>query len=98
MATFGSISGTNTGAGNPGSAGGSSTSGRSASIAPNDCNVPSAGNDGISSLNFSPTSNVLVSTNWDAGIRCWDVQFDQPSGQIRANPQAQGRECLIRIN
>jgi WD40 repeat protein len=50
------------------------TSGRNASIAPNDYNVPSVGKDGISSLNFSPTSNVLVSTSWDAGVRCWDIQ------------------------
>lgn len=64
--------------------------GRSTSISPNDCNVPTAGNDGISSLSFSPTSNVLVSTNWDSGIRCWDIQQDQGSGQVRAMPQAQG--------
>jgi WD40 repeat protein len=67
-------------------------SNRPSSIAPNDCNVPSPGNDGISSLHFSPTSNALVSTNWDAGVRIWDVQFDQPTGQIRANPQAQGKK------
>lgn len=61
--------------------------GRPASIAPNDCNVPQAGNDGISSLNWSPTANFLVSTNWDGGIRCWEVQ--EQGGQVRANPKAQ---------
>lgn len=63
---------------------------RTSSIAPNDCNVPTPGNDGISSLNFSPTGNVLVSSNWDGGVRCWEVQQDPQSGQIRALPQAQG--------
>jgi mRNA export factor len=56
-------------------------------IAPGDCNVPSPGNDGISSLRWSPTANFLVSTNWDAGVRCWEVQ--EQGGQIRANPKAQ---------
>eukprot|EP00980_Cylindrotheca_fusiformis_P005571 scaffold1183_cov114-Cylindrotheca_fusiformis.AAC.4 len=57
------------------------------SIAPNDCNVPHAGSDGISSLNWSPTANFLVSTNWDGGIRCWEVQ--ERSGDVQANPKAQ---------
>lgn len=57
------------------------------SIDPNDCNVPSPGGDGISSLSWSPTANYLVSTNWDAGVRCWEVQ--EQGGQVRANPMAQ---------
>jgi WD40 repeat protein len=87
MSTFGSSGSgiTSTVASQPGA-----TAGRATSIAANDCVVPSPGNDGISSLNFSPTSNALVSTNWDSGVRIWDVQFDQPTSQIRANPQAQG--------
>lgn len=60
-----------------------------ASIASNDFNVPSAGNDCISSLNWSPTANVLVSSNWDGGVRCWDVQAQ--NGQIQAIPKAQGK-------
>lgn len=64
-----------------------SSSARQASIAPNDCNVPSAGGDGISSLIWSPTANFLVSTNWDAGVRCWEVQ--EQGGQVRASPKAQ---------
>mmetsp|Transcript_21276 Transcript_21276/g.30107 ORF Transcript_21276/g.30107 Transcript_21276/m.30107 type:complete len:360 (-) Transcript_21276:215-1294(-) len=56
-------------------------------IAPTDCNVPTAGNDGISSLTWSPTANYLVSSNWDGGVRCWEVQ--EQSGQIRAMPKAQ---------
>jgi len=52
-----------------------------------DHNVTQAGNDGISSLTWSPTSNILTSTNWDGGIRCWDVQ-DQ-NGRIHAVPKAQ---------
>jgi mRNA export factor len=60
---------------------------RPASIAPNDCNVPQAGNDGISSLNWSSSANFLISTNWDSGVRCWEVQ--EQGGQIRASPKAQ---------
>jgi mRNA export factor len=56
-------------------------------IGPNDCTVPQAGNDGISSLNWSPTANFLISTNWDAGVRCWEVQ--EQGGMIRASPKAQ---------
>jgi WD40 repeat protein len=59
------------------------------SIAPADCNVPQVGNDGISSLNWSSTANILVSSNWDGGVRCWEVQ--EQGGQIRANPRAQGK-------
>mmetsp|Transcript_9994 Transcript_9994/g.13382 ORF Transcript_9994/g.13382 Transcript_9994/m.13382 type:complete len:358 (-) Transcript_9994:783-1856(-) len=56
-------------------------------IAPGDHNVQSAGNDGISSLTWSPTSNYLVSTNWDGGVRCWECQ--ESGRQIRALPKAQ---------
>jgi mRNA export factor len=66
---------------------GSTSNARPASIAPNDCNVPNAGGDGISSLNWSPTANFLISTNWDAGVRCWEVQ--EQGGEIRATPKAQ---------
>ncbi|KAL6182739.1 PREDICTED: protein RAE1-like [Fragaria vesca subsp. vesca] len=30
--------------------------------------------DSVSSLSFSPKSNLLVSTSWDNQVRCWDVQ------------------------
>ena len=50
-----------------------------------DVNVPQAGNDGISSLNWSPKANILVSSNWDSGIRCWDVQ--EQMGQPVAVPK-----------
>lgn len=53
-----------------------------------DCSVPNAGTDGISSLNWSSTANILVSSNWDATVSCWEVQ--EQGGQIRANPKAQG--------
>lgn len=69
------------------SAFGSTNTGKPASIAPNDCNVPQAGNDGISSLTWSPTANFLVSSNWDSGIRCWEVA--EQNGQVQANPKAQ---------
>jgi mRNA export factor len=49
--------------------------------------VPQAGNDGISSVNFSPTANFLVSSNWDSGVRCWEVQ--EQGGQVRAQAKAQ---------
>jgi WD40 repeat protein len=58
------------------------------SIAPTDCVVSQSGNDGISSVNWSPTSNLLVSSNWDGGVRVWDVQ--EHGGQVIANPKAQG--------
>ena len=57
------------------------------SIAPNDCNVPQAGTEGISALAWSPTANFLVSTNWDSGVRCWEVQ--EQAGQVRAQAKAQ---------
>ncbi len=67
----------------------SNTSPSNASASPNDHNIgPSAGNDGISSLVWSPVSNLLVSTNWDGGVRCWEVQ--EQAGQIRSMPKAQG--------
>lgn len=56
--------------------------------APTDHNVQSAGTDGISSLTWSPTANILVSTNWDGGVRCWEAQ--EQGGQSRALPKAQG--------
>jgi mRNA export factor len=67
---------------------GSCTTGTTDRLAPNDHCVPQAGNDGISSLLWSPVANHLLSTNWDGGVRCWEVQESQ--GQIRALPKAQG--------
>jgi len=66
---------------------GSCTNGASASCAPNDHCVAQAGNDGISSLNWGPTANHLISSNWDGGVRCWEVQ--ESNGQVRALPKAQ---------
>ena len=68
-------------------AAGGTTGGSQPSIAPTDCNVPQAGGDGISSVNWSPTANFLVSTNWDSGVRCWEVQ--EQAGQVRAMAKAQ---------
>lgn len=59
------------------------------SIDPNDCNVPNAGTDGISSLCWSPTANILVSSNWDSTVSCWEVQ--EQGGRIQANPKAQSK-------
>lgn len=59
---------------------------RSSSDRP-DYSVPHAGNDGISSLSWSPNANILISTNWDGGVRCWEVQ--EQGGQIQALPKAQ---------
>lgn len=52
-----------------------------------DYSVPQAGNDGISSLSWSPNQNILISTNWDGGVRCWEVQ--EHVGQVQAVPKAQ---------
>ena len=54
--------------------------------------VPSSGNDGISSLCWSPIANFLVSTNWDGGVRCWEVQ--EQGGRVMAQPKAQGKTPL----
>eukprot|EP00537_Pseudo-nitzschia_pungens_P006642 CAMPEP_0172367118 /NCGR_PEP_ID=MMETSP1060-20121228/19327_1 /TAXON_ID=37318 /ORGANISM="Pseudo-nitzschia pungens, Strain cf. cingulata" /LENGTH=355 /DNA_ID=CAMNT_0013091243 /DNA_START=256 /DNA_END=1323 /DNA_ORIENTATION=- len=64
------------------------SAGKPRSIAPGDCLVPQAGTDGISSLNWSPTANILVSSNWDSGVRVWEVQCNAPN-QIAAQPKAQ---------
>ena len=69
---------------------GSSTNGTNPSCAQNDHCVPSAGNDGVSSLVWSPTANHLVSSNWDGGVRCWEVQ--ESGQQVRALPKAQGED------
>ena len=55
--------------------------------------MPQAGGDGISSVTWSPTSNILISTNWDGGVRCWEVQ--EQVGQIQAVPKAQGESFLF---
>lgn len=55
---------------------------------PGDYAVPSPGNDGISSLSFSPTSNALVSTNWDGGVRVWDIQLSVTEQQASLSSPA----------
>lgn len=57
-------------------------------LAAGDHNVAQAGNDGVSTLTWSPRANILVSGNWDSGIRCWEVQ--EQNQQILATPKAQG--------
>ena len=64
------------------------------SIDPNDCNVPNAGTDGVSSLCWSPTANILVSSNWDSTVSCWEVQ--EQGGRIQANPKAQSKNITTR--
>jgi len=54
---------------------------------PADYKVPQSGTDGISSITWSPTSNLMVSSNWDSGVRCWEAQ--ESGGQIQAIPKAQ---------
>ena len=80
MASFGSPAAT-----------GGTVNGKPKSIAPNDCNVPQAGTDGISSLNWSPTANFLVSSNWDSGVRVWEVQANPQNvnAPVAAQPKAQ---------
>ncbi|XP_048439219.1 protein RAE1-like isoform X2 [Pyrus x bretschneideri] len=39
-------------------------------------------NDSISSLSFSPKSNILVATSWDNQVRCWEIH---QSGQNLAS-------------
>ena len=54
---------------------------------PSDHSVHDAGTDGISSVCWSPTSDHIIGTNWDGGVRCWEVQ--ESGGQVRALPKAQ---------
>ena len=75
--------------GTPAASSGSTTVGTNASCAPNDHNVAQAGNDGISSLIWAPNNNYLVGTNWDGGVRCWEVQ--ESGGRVQAVPKAQGK-------
>lgn len=58
-----------------------------------DCQVQQAGNDGTSSLSWSPTANILVSGNWDGGVRCWEVA--EQGGRIQSNPKAQGKSLTF---
>lgn len=53
----------------------------------NDSDVPHPGTDGISSLNFSPTANILVSSNWDSSVSCWEIQ--EQGGRTNPVPKAQ---------
>jgi hypothetical protein len=83
MASFGSTTTT----ASPSPAGGNRT------MAATDIALPSAGNDSTSSLSWSPTANILVASNWDAGIRCWEVQ--QQGAQMAATPKAQGTSRVV---
>lgn len=58
--------------------------GGAANVNPNkDVEVPSPPADGVSSLKFSPASNLLVATSWSGQVLCWDVQ-----GNGQAIPKA----------
>ena len=59
-----------------------------------DYEVPQPGNDGISSLTWSPTYNILASSNWDGGVRCWDCR--QEHGRVHATPLGQGQSHHLR--
>lgn len=49
--------------------------GAAAAYNPNkDVELPSPPSDSISSLKFSPASNLLVATSWSGQVLCWDVQ------------------------
>lgn len=65
-----------------------SASGRPSMIAPQDHTLPQPGGDGITTCTWAPNSNLLVSANWDGGVRCWDVQ--QQGTVIQSQAKAQG--------
>ncbi|KAL7479286.1 hypothetical protein ACHAW6_005024 [Cyclotella cf. meneghiniana] len=75
---------------------GSCTFGTNVSIAPTDHCVAQAGNDGISSVIWSPTANHLVSTNWNGDVSCWEVQ--ESEGHILAMPKAKGESRVYHGN
>ena len=62
----------------------------SRSLTPDDIAVDSPGQDGISSLSFCPYkmtpgttgTDFLVSSNWDGGVRVWEVKHTPPSGLL----------------
>lgn len=62
-------------------------------LAPNDCCVPDPGYDGISSLKWSPTANILASGNWDGRIRFWVVH--EQGGQSQAIPKVLGKKRIF---
>lgn len=68
---------------------GSPSTTQRASIDPNDLNIPQPGGDGISSLVWSPTANYLVSSNWDGGVRCWEVA--EQAGRLQAQAKAMSK-------
>ena len=80
MSTFGGFGG----------GGAAAATNRPSMIAQTDFNVPRAGDDGISSLSWSPTSNILISGSWDNNVRCWDVQGGQQGQGVVATGKAQG--------
>ncbi|XP_034200563.1 protein RAE1-like isoform X2 [Prunus dulcis] len=43
-------------------------------------------NDSISSLSFSPKSNILVATSWDNQVRCWEIH--QSGTNLASQPKA----------
>lgn len=63
-------------------------------MAPNDCVVTYQGMDGISSSNWSPTANLLVSGNWDSSLSCWAIDQHINNGGDRvvaAVPKVQSK-------
>lgn len=42
-----------------------------------DFEVTEVSEDGITTVNFSPTADILVATSWDTSIRLWEVQKQQ---------------------
>lgn len=61
--------------------------------APGDVIVPQPGNDGITSLVWSPrpltstsTTEMLISSNWDGKVRCWKIQTQEGTGACTAIP------------
>ncbi|XP_021826186.1 protein RAE1-like [Prunus avium] len=43
-------------------------------------------NESISSLSFSPKSNILVATSWDNQVRCWEIH--QSGTNLASQPKA----------
>jgi WD40 repeat protein len=55
-------------------------------IAPNDCKLPEVAQDGISSLSWHPTNNILAASSWDSTIRCWELANQNGNIQARIHP------------
>lgn len=65
---------------------GSAAAAPAATLNPNkDVQITPALQDGISSLAFSPTANILVATCWDNNAYCWEINAQTAQATAKAS-------------